>query len=330
VAYELTATEPLADGLKRCADEQLDRAIKALTRELDLDPVEAVHTARKAIKKERALLRLARGSLPAGQRSAENAALREAAGRLSGMRDAEVMLQTLLSLSNRYGDRLPAAVIGTLRERLEHDREAERAQRVVVRQTVDDLRACRRRVRDWRLAADSWQALAPGLERTYRDARQAMRRARREPTLENLHEWRKRVKDTWYELRLLAPVCGPIVRGAVEEAQALSEVLGEEHDLGVLAARVRELGGQARRDDGQAAGLDGQAAGLDGLIALIAERRGELQARAQMVGRRLYAEKPSSYARRLGRLWKAGRAQFAAYPITSLRPNTRSNALSSP
>jgi hypothetical protein len=46
-----------------------------------------VHNARKAIKKERSLLRLARGAMPSEQRRRENAALREAARRLSTARD---------------------------------------------------------------------------------------------------------------------------------------------------------------------------------------------------------------------------------------------------
>lgn len=291
MAYELTAAETVADAIRRCAREQLDRAIRALTSELAADPVSAIHTARKAIKKERSLLRLARGALRGNQRAAENAVLREAAARLSGLRDAEVMLQTLASLSERYGARLPEDATAAARERLERDREVERAREAAVQETVEDLRGVRRRVQDWHLSVDGWAALAAGLERSYRDARRAMRRARRDPSLENLHDWRKRVKDTWYELRLLAPVCGPIVGGAAQEAASLSEVLGEEHDLGVLRDRLVEL---------------------EALTALIDERRAYLQAQAQLIGRRLYAERPNAFVRRLKRLWQAGRVQACA------------------
>ena len=52
------------------------------------------------------------------------------------------------------------------------------------------------------------EALADGLPTTYRRGRKAYEQARSEPGAESLHEWRKRSKDLWYELRLLGPVCG--------------------------------------------------------------------------------------------------------------------------
>jgi hypothetical protein len=64
---------------RRCAREQLEEAVRQLSEEIDTDPVTAVHEARKAVKKERALLRLLRGALPKAQRDSANTALRDAA-----------------------------------------------------------------------------------------------------------------------------------------------------------------------------------------------------------------------------------------------------------
>ena len=50
-----------------------------LTERVEADPEKAVHAARKAIKKERSLLRLARGSIGDRRRRRENDALRHAA-----------------------------------------------------------------------------------------------------------------------------------------------------------------------------------------------------------------------------------------------------------
>lgn len=33
-----------------------------------------------------------------------------------------------------------------------------------------------------------------------------MAQAQAKPSVENLHEWRKRVKDLWYQVRLLTPL----------------------------------------------------------------------------------------------------------------------------
>lgn len=302
VAYELTIEEPVSEAVRRCAREQLDRAIKALVTGIDADPVEAIHTARKSIKKARALLRLARGSLSSEQRTVANAILRSAAGRLSGLRDADVMLQTLEGLA----EQISPDVMEAARARLEHERRVDSA-RAAAELAIEELRGVARSLEDWSFGVEGWRALRPGLRRTYRDARRTMRRAREQPSIENLHEWRKRVKDTWYEMRLLAPVCGPIVAGAAEEADSLAELLGDDHDLGVLREKVADL---------------------DSLVTLIDARRAELQMQAFVRGRRLYAENPRAFIIRLRRLWKADYAP--AQPISSLRPNTRSNASSSP
>lgn len=55
----------------------------------------------------------------------------------------------------------------------------------------------------WRLEECGFPAIEPGLVRTYRRARKALRTAYATPTPEHFHEWRKRVNYHWYHLRLL-------------------------------------------------------------------------------------------------------------------------------
>jgi hypothetical protein len=43
------------------------------------------------------------------------------------------------------------------------------------------------------------------LRRIYRRGRKAMQHAQADPTNENLHEWRKRVKDLWHAEQILRP-----------------------------------------------------------------------------------------------------------------------------
>lgn len=63
MAYRLRPGEPVSDGLRRSAREQLDQAIDELSTRVGDDPVDAVHEARKALKKARSLLRLGRATL---------------------------------------------------------------------------------------------------------------------------------------------------------------------------------------------------------------------------------------------------------------------------
>ena len=105
MTYRIGADEPVRAAITRCAREQLDQAIRELSEGIGEDPVRAVHDARKAIKKERSLLRLARGAMPSAQRRRENATLRDAARALSGVRDADVQA-TCLSGPVRAAHRL--------------------------------------------------------------------------------------------------------------------------------------------------------------------------------------------------------------------------------
>src|ERR1700753_2539377 len=118
MAFRLQPGEAVPDGLRRCAREQLDRAIDELSARAADDPVEAVHDARKALKKARSLLRLGRGTLDPDERRRENEALRRAGRALSSARDAEVMLEATDNLSDRFTGRVPEASFAAIRRHL--------------------------------------------------------------------------------------------------------------------------------------------------------------------------------------------------------------------
>jgi CHAD domain-containing protein len=294
MSYRLEPDEGVREAITRSAREQVDRAIREITR-IGEDPATAVHSARKALKKERSLLRLAHGSMSPAQRRRENDALRRAAQKLSGVRDAEVMRQTLDRLAERFAGQLPETTFAAVRERLERRRATHGTQRdgSPDDQALRELDELRRRIDGWKLSAEGWKAIEAGLQRSYRRGRRGFDRARTHRSLEELHDWRKRVKDLWYHERLVAPVCGPAIKGQAEDAHRLADLLGDDHDLGVLR--------QVLTEDQVDAPVD-----LDALIALIDHRRTELQTEAIELGRRVYAEKPKAFRRRMRACWKAG------------------------
>jgi CHAD domain-containing protein len=165
------------------------------------------------------------------------------------------------------------------------------------------LREARERVAGWPLEHNSFEALAPGIARVYRRGRRDFRAAAEEPTVESLHEWRKRVKDLWYFLTLLRNAWEPVMEAMADEAHALSERLGDDHDLAVLAewasARPAELGG-----------AEGAAAFTD----LVERCRAELQAEAFAIAARVYGEPPKAFGRRLEAYWRAWREASAGAP----------------
>ncbi len=308
MAYEFGANETVREAISRCASEQLDRAVAELSEGINQDPARAVHNARKAIKKERSLLRLARGAMPAKQRRRENVALRDAARGLSGARDAVVMLGALDGLASHFAGQLPSSTFDAIREQLEsRQRQAAAGSNgsALEPKAVQALGAIRLRIEGWKLSDQGWETLEAGLSRSFKRGQKAFARARRTKSAEAMHEWRKRVKDLWYQQRLLAETCGPAVRGQAKDAHRLADLLGDDHDLSVLRDELTERPMPVPAD-------------VDAVVKLLDLRREELQTEAIHLGERVYAESPKAFQRRMKRWWSAGRA--LAFEPVEARP----------
>lgn len=272
------------------ADSALERLAEA---ERADDPAAPIHGARKDLKKLRAAVRLLRRELGDDLYRAENVRYRDAGRQLSATRDAEVKLETLAALGERFPERLTLEATGEWRAELEAERERAVADAhggasiAIARNAVE---AGRGRIGAWPLRTDSWKLLEPGLGSSYRRGRRAMRRAAANPVGENLHEWRKRAKDLWYHLRILEEALPASLASAIEEADELADTLGDHHDLTVLREDLfgRELPTPRRPV----------------LVEAIEQRQGELAAAALERGEALYAKRPKAFRRRLRRGWK--------------------------
>ena len=319
------ADEPFASGLRRMATEQLELAIEQLSAGNGAGPPEAaIHETRKALKRLRTMLRVleaARGEQAVAQ---ETAALKDVASQLSAARDAEVMLATLEGLVERHPRKLDRRGVRRLRARLTEEREQARAQTlgdpVRMALVVADLSACRLRVQTWEPPGGRERdLLEPGLRELYGKGRRRYKRARDskgDPAVA-MHEWRKRVKDLRYlgemlQRRPSPPALPRALPGAptgrrqrpdreseplrklARRADGLGELLGEEHDLAVLAARVRGSHGKAAVEP--RLGPKTRRA----LLKAIAKRRRKLRRRALKQGRNLYAKPTKKFVRGTG------------------------------
>jgi len=294
-AYRLLADEDAADGVRRVIVGRLDKAVERLREAGDGDAqAEAIHGARKDLKKARAALRLVRDDLGAKTFKRENRALRDAARTLSASRDAEVKLATLDALAAGDGD-VPPAATALWREALVADRD-----RIVggesggTEEAVAAIEAVAARAPEWKLRADGWRLLAPGLDTAYREGREAFASLGEEPGFETVHEMRKRGKDLWYQLRLLRDAWQPVLEPAAEEIHDFTDMLGDHHDLAVLCV---DLVGRAEVD----------AVHRETLRTLIEARQASLLAEAHAAGERVYAEKPKAFDRRMRAYWRAWR-----------------------
>src|SRR5262249_13657072 len=114
MAYRLSLDD-LAASVKRVAREQLGGGADGL--EDPQDPVEAVHDARKRLKKTRALLRLARPAMRPDAFQARNRELRDQGRALSGARDADALVETVDALAAHNTRRVKRAHFMAVRGR---------------------------------------------------------------------------------------------------------------------------------------------------------------------------------------------------------------------
>jgi CHAD domain-containing protein len=295
-AYRLKSKEKPKQGLRRIARGRAQNALDELE-----DPGPAsVHEARKDLKKLRSLLRLVRDDLGEGFYRTENQRYRDAGRRLSAARDAEVKVETLVSLRERFDDGLDDDALKGFAEALEAERkaaaEAIESESAAVAEAAQAITLGRNRVSGWKLQPRGWSLVGPGIVRTYRRGRREMKRVLEDPSDENVHEWRKRAKDLWYQLRILREAWPEVIGPSADQAHELGDLLGDHHDLAVLAADAREH-----------EGLFADPSDAERMTKLARQRQDELLERALPLGRRLYAEKPKAFGRRFEAYWKTWR-----------------------
>jgi CHAD domain-containing protein len=253
---------------------------------------EDLHAARRNIKKARATLRLLREALPRSAYRRENRTLRNAARPLSAARDKKILVETCDRVRQRY--RAARHIGGVLRLRRSLVRARNEARRRALngaaglRQSRKLLRQARQTAAAWSLGHEGWTELVQGASRVYCAGRAALEEARRDPSIEHLHEWRKQAKYLHYQLELLRPLCGAEVGRVSAGLHALSDDLGDDHDLAVLRASAATHSADFARQ-----------AGLTAFITLIERARTALQRKALLRGARVYRREPADFVRQL-------------------------------
>ncbi|HVF79739.1 MAG TPA: CHAD domain-containing protein [Solirubrobacteraceae bacterium] len=295
--FRLHTDETVADGIRRAARGRLADSSAGLAGVTEREELgEAIHGTRKSIKRVRAALRLSRDALGDSTYESENAEMRAIAGRLGGARDAEVLIDTLRGLEQRFADELEPDMTQRLHERLDEDRTRALAAMAddgdlatATRQALEEARA---RTQQWRFEREDFGAVKPGLRRVYGRGRKELQTACKEPTGESLHDMRKRVKDLWHASELLHKADPKRMKRLGRDAHELADLLGDHHDLSVL------------RDYAEASPqLFSDMTSREALLAAIDRRRDTLQRRALKLGRKVYKRSPKRFVRDVAQGW---------------------------
>jgi CHAD domain-containing protein len=258
VRFEIeNASDPAAE-IRRVLLEQITHGREALAGGAS---EEGVHEARKACKRSRATVALARSGIGSAAARRIDHVFRAAARTIGPVRDSDVLKGLVATFDLGLTVGAP-----TDRERCARDALAVLA-------TAETL------VTDLDLSQITPETFATDIARSYAKARSALQVADKSRSAEDLHALRRTTKRWWYQLQLLQPLDKDVFGALASLADALQEQLGDHHDLEVLC------------------GLEGAGAELKRRLE---ERAGDLEERTIAAASWLYAAPPSTFAAWVG------------------------------
>lgn len=282
--YRFKTGEDLPAGIRRIAREQLEDAL-ALIATASAGEAAAVHETRKDIKKIRALLRLIRKKIGPEIFKEENDRLREVARGFSGTRDARVQRELLEKLRGQAprGSTHFAETTAVLEQEIARHAESFGSQRRAAKITLQSIGD---RLEGWPLEKLTIEDLSCALRSSYRLGRKSFRCVRAEPTAKNFHSWRKRVKEIWYQSRLLQNLNPAVMSEIIRDIRTLGQRLGDLHDLAFFRIHLEAEPGGAEEE-------------RTVLLGLICPRERALEEMTLDLGARFFPEKPGAFERRL-------------------------------
>jgi len=296
MSYCLKTDEGIAAGIRRVTREQLQGGLCEISQATPGSEAKAVHATRKHITKARALLRLVREKIGQKIFKEENRFLREVGRMFASSRDARVRQEVLEKLREQTGEKSAAfpktaaaleAQVASSTANFEPQREEASAS---LQEILD-------RIEGWPLEDLEMADLCCALAEAYRRARKCFRCVSRIRSEENFHSLRKRVKDIWYQSRILGSLNLAVLCGLEESANTLGQQLGDLHDLTAF-----------RRWLEQETSLPEEEKAV--LLGLICTGEAALEGIALDLSAHFFAEKPKALERRLlryAREWPARR-----------------------
>ena len=294
MSYRLKNGRSIAHEVRRIVHKQLVLATRELQSVGTPQGDAAVHEARRHVKKIRAAAQLVQPALgdafvPLDRR------MRTAGRLLAPIADGEAVVGTIDHLRHRFGRQIPRRTVASIRIAL-----VERAARIDRKAELDRalgkaarlLRTERDRIQAWRLNAHGFRAVAPGIKKSFRRAKRAMARVEMQPTAERYHAWRQRVKDLWFQVRLLEGRCRNRLSADERRLEALDGCLGELHNLTLLQDVLVHEAVVSRLQTARC-------------LRVLRHYQSQLQREAGRLGIRIFAEKTRHFRRRIKRLWQS-------------------------
>src|SRR5438552_7487981 len=223
MGFKLRLREPLPDGLKRVFREQSEFALQ-LCRHPAKQRGVTVHEVRKHLKKLRAAMRLAVPEVGKNRHTREDRCVRKIGRLVSDLRDAQVRLQTLIQMRDKKAKRPQDNPFPRIEELLLLERESFSAAFAGwQKQAIPQLERVEARLLKWPLQCLTWKQICGAVEEIYKRGQRGLAKTIKGPEPENFHAWRKRVKDLWYQLRILQPLNRMVLTVMADDAEVQRE-----------------------------------------------------------------------------------------------------------
>jgi len=282
---QLKRKEPVGRGLRRVCKLRLKKALANLKKS---DQPDAIHDVRKEVKKMRAVFRLGRAALGKKQYRKTAKTVRLAGKPLAAVRDARVTAKALELFAGKKASEFQG-IKSSLEAYFAHS-EWNFANNDSASLAELALKNVDRQLTDLNLKQAGWKDIRKCLKGSYTRGREAFQQAIAKPVPENLHAWRKRVKDLWYQLDFLCPEWPKDSKEILDSLEQLGEELGEDHDLVLLEHFVKEH-----------CDASPEAKELQHRIEV---KRREYGTGARQLGARIYAKLPEEICAKLEKDWK--------------------------
>jgi CHAD domain-containing protein len=310
VAYRLENNETLSFGLKRIVLELIDKSVFNLSKG-NGSFNEDIHDTRKNFKKIRTVLRLVRSNLGEEKFRLENSFYRDTSRTLSDLRDSTVLIQTFEKLLKNPEIEMSNFDFSIFRNFLIEKHKtisaAKSKKSVVINSLSTDLILARSRVFDYPLSGDNFKIIRKNLQRIFEQGQLMMYAVLSEAVKEKVHEWRKRVKDLWYSMRILSNLWPEIMSPMVVLLGKLSDTLGDANDLFLLKERI--ISNESKFNDNQH---------TRELINFIDKRIIDLLRDARFVGRKIYSENSKYFVGRMQNYFEIWRSEYSPLKYSSI------------
>jgi len=242
---------------------------------------ENIHQARLCCKRIRSVLQLSRPFIDEGTFAEINGFYRDAAGRLSQIRDLTALLETMSGFIKQTKNpetvnylKKIAKQLSAEREKIVHGKEFlhEKDGVATLFGTMQEVLT-----EKFHPFLTDHNVLA-GFARTWCRALKLLTSLSQNMDDHIIHEWRKQVKYLWYQAYLLIPVWPQIFNVFSAEFQILSKILGKHHDLVVFEQWL-----QLNISDSS------NAKSLKPLLKTINQRKTSLEKKAMTSGKKLFS-----------------------------------------